>query len=192
MAFARRFRIVLSAALALALGACSHSASATHAAQEQLPPASASMALVEARQQVKHGHPCPTNFLPSEGPGDWCYQAGKSLLRPDDVVAKTVFRDRNHQSWAIMLSLRPDAAKRFAALSGSHSGSDTAIVVDGTVIASIPAPSTSGVDSPATPFWTLNGLGTEAQVRRVARSFGGVEVANLADMPPTPKPIAQG
>jgi len=176
----------------LALGACSHSASATHVVPKQLPPASASIALVKARQQVKNGDGCPASFLPSEAATNWCYLAGSPLLKPNDVVARTVFRDQNQQAWAIMLSLRPEAAKRFHALSETHAATDAAIIVDGTVVATVPASTAGGVDSPATPFWTVSGLGTEAQVRRVARSFGGAEVADLAHMPPLPKPSPQG
>jgi hypothetical protein len=185
--FERIARLGTSVTFAVAFGGCAHS-TAARPPRAPLLPASASMVQVEARQQVIHGRPCPPTFLPSELPGDWCYRIGAVLLRPADVAEKSVLLDPDRVRWVINISLRPAAAKRFAAFSNAHAGQDSAIVVSGSVVATLPVSTVDGGGFPVHD-WTLDGPWTEQQARRIERSLGGNDITNsLVTLPP---PVTQ-
>jgi hypothetical protein len=174
MTFRRWSRLETSAMLAVLLGACAHSASTAHVLPP-LAPASASMVLVEARQQVIHGHPCPDGFLQSELPGDWCYRIGEVVIGPADIETKAVIHNTNSMRWEIEMDLRPAGARRFDAFSIEHAGQDGAIVAGATVLAVIPLPK---IERFSTSHWTLNEAWTEQQTRRIERSLGGDDITN--------------
>jgi hypothetical protein len=134
------------------------------------------MVLVESRQQVIAGHPCPTGFLRSELPGDWCYRTGETAIRPADIATKAVVHDSNSMRWVIDLDLRPAGATLFEAFSVKHAGKDSAIVDHATVLAVMPLPKIDRQLS--TSHWTLDAAWTEQQARRIERSLGGTDTTN--------------
>lgn len=175
MTLARWIHRGASATVAGLLCACSHSGSAAHDLPP-LAPAAASIVLVETRQQVIAGHPCPAGFLRSELPGDWCYRVGEAAIRPGDIATKAVVHDSNSMRWVIRLDLRPEAETRFEAFSAKHAGEDSAIVDDATVLAVIPLPKIDPQLS--TSHWNLDAAWTEQQARRIERSLGGTDIPN--------------
>lgn len=188
MKLGRAARLGTSVTFAVAFGACTHS-TAIRPPLAPLAPASASIVQVESRQQVIHGRQCPPTFLPSELPGDWCYGIGEVILRPADVVEKSVLLDRDLVRWVINISLRPVAAKHFVAFSNAHAGQDSAIVVGASVVARLPVSAVDGAGFPVHD-WTLDGRWTEQQARRIERSLGGTDITStLVTLPP---PVTQG
>jgi hypothetical protein len=175
-------RLACYTTVAVVVVGCAHSNAGVRALPP-LAPASATIAAIDASQQVVHGQPCPAGFISSELPGDWCYRLGETILRPTDFVGKSVYLDPNQVRWVIAISLRSEAAKRFVTFDNTHDDHNLAIVVAGSVVATLPVNRSL---TPASQFWTLDGPWTEQQARRIGGALGGVASANPAGMPPKP------
>jgi hypothetical protein len=182
MSLGRWARLACFMTVAGVAAGCAHSGGGDRALSP-LAPASATIAAIDASQQILRGRSCPAGFVPSELPGDWCYRLGETILRPTDFVGKSVYLDPNQVRWVIAISLRSVAAQRFAAFDNTHVGDELAIVVAGSVVTILPV---NASPTPASQFWTLDGPWTERQARRIGGSLGGVEVANPARLPPAP------
>jgi hypothetical protein len=143
-----------------------------------LPANSATLALVDGKQQVIHGQPCPSGFIPSEMPGDWCYRLGSVIARPSDLATKAAYLDRNWVRWVVAIRLRPAAAKRFARLAGTGGSRTIAIVANGEVVAALPrGPGEFPGGVMLQTGWILDGQWKPAEARRIEGALGGRDIS---------------